>query len=175
MAERNLFVRCLLGIDAWAEELVVSLMLALLVLLLGTEVFSRFVLGKSFTWIEELCRYLFVWSSYLGMSIAVKRKEQLRILMLINMLEKFSPKLVKICFVVSELIFTAFCLIVFYSSLKLIENMSSFRQVSAALEIDVKYAYLIIPISMFLTAFRTLQSLYRDFRNGTLQYETRKD
>ena len=35
-------------------------MLALLVLLLGMEVFSRFLLGKSFSWMEELCRYLFV-------------------------------------------------------------------------------------------------------------------
>jgi TRAP-type C4-dicarboxylate transport system permease small subunit len=157
------------------EEVVVSLMLSLLVLLLGTEVFSRFILGKSFTWIEELCRYLFVWSSYLGISIAVKRKEQLRVLMLMNLLEKFSPKLVKICFVISELIFTAFCLIVLYSSVNLIENMNRFKQVSAALEIDVKYAYLIIPISMFLAAFRTLQSLFRDFRNGTLHYESRKD
>jgi TRAP-type C4-dicarboxylate transport system permease small subunit len=59
--------------------------------------------------------------------------------------------------------------------MNLIENMNRFKQVSAALEIDVKYAYFIIPISMFLAAFRTLQSLFRDFRNGTLHYESRKD
>lgn len=162
-------------LDEWAEEVVVSIFLSLLVALLGSEVFSRFILGKSYTWIEEMCRYLFVWSSYLGIAIAVKRKEQLRILMLMNLLEKFYPKLVRVCFVLSELIFTAFCLIVFYYSLNLIENMTRFKQVSAALEIDVKYAYLIIPISMALTAFRTLQSLWRDFRRGTLYYESRGD
>ena len=68
-------------LDDWAEEFCVSVMLALLVLLLGMEVFSRFLLGKSFSWMEELCRYLFVWSSYIGVAIAVKHKEQLRILM----------------------------------------------------------------------------------------------
>ena len=39
-------------LDDWAEEFCVSVMLALLVLLLGMEVFSRFLLGKSFSWME---------------------------------------------------------------------------------------------------------------------------
>ncbi|MDL2266472.1 TRAP transporter small permease [Desulfovibrio sp. OttesenSCG-928-G15] len=171
----KLVLRSLKWLDDWAEESVVSVLLSLLVLLLGTEVFSRFLLGRSFTWIEEMCRYLFVWSSYLGIAIAIKHKEQLRVLMLMNLLEKRFPQLVRACFVLSELIFTAFCAIVFYYSISLIDNMSRFKQVSAALEIDVKYAYLIIPISMFLAAFRTLQSLYRDFKNGTLRYERRED
>jgi TRAP-type C4-dicarboxylate transport system permease small subunit len=166
---------CLRWLDEWAEEMCVSIMLSVLVALLGSEVFSRFLLGKSYTWIEEMCRYLFVWSSYLGIAIAVKRKEQLRVLMFMNLLDKYAPKLVRVCFVISELILTAFCLIVLYYGISLIDNMTRFKQVSASLEIDVKYAYIIIPISMGLTAFRTLQSLYRDFCRGTLHYESRED
>ena len=55
------------------------------------------------------------------------------------------------------------------------ENMIRFKQVSAALEINVMYAYLIIPISMALTIFRTLQGLCRDIRNNTLEFESRED
>ena len=162
-------------LDEWAEEVLVSVMLSLLVILLGTEVFSRFILSKSFTWIEELCRYLFVWASYIGVAIAVKRKEQLRILMLMNVLEKYYPRFVKVCYVLSELSFTTFCCIIFYYSLQMMENMSRFKQVSASLEIDIMYAYLIIPLSMVLTAFRTLQGLYRDFKNKSLHFEARGD
>ncbi|MFR9040521.1 MAG: TRAP transporter small permease, partial [Bilophila wadsworthia] len=104
-------------LDDWAEEFVVSVMLALLVLLLGMEVFSRFLLGKSFSWMEELCRYLFVWSSYIGVAIAVKHKEQLRILMFMDVLQKRFPQLVRVLYVVSELTFTVFCALVFYYSL----------------------------------------------------------
>ena len=46
-------------------------------------------------------------------AIAVKRKEQLRILMLMDTLEKHFPRLVKVCYVVSELSFAAFCMLVF--------------------------------------------------------------
>ena len=144
-------------LDDWAEEFCVSVMLALLVLLLGMEVFSRFLLGKSFSWMEELCRYLFVWSSYIGVAIAVKHKEQLRILMFMDVLKKRFPQLVRILY------------------LGMLENMIRFKQVSAALEINVMYAYLIIPISMALTIFRTLQGLCRDIRNNTLEFESRED
>ena len=41
-------MKCLQWIDRWGEEFAVSIMLSLLILLLGTEVFSRFLLGKSF-------------------------------------------------------------------------------------------------------------------------------
>lgn len=162
-------------IDEWGEECVVSAMLSLLVLLLGMEVISRFVFSRSFSWMEELCRYLFVWSSYLGVAIAVKRKEQLRVLMLMNLLEKRFPRLVKVCYVISELSFAGFCAAIFYFSLGLMENMSRFKQVSASLEIDVRYAYMIIPISAVITGFRTIQGLVRDFRRGTLHFEGRGD
>ena len=158
-------------LDDWAEEFCVSVMLALLVLLLGMEVFSRFLLGKSFSWMEDL----FVWSSYIGVAIAVKHKEQLRILMFMDVLKKRFPQLVRILYVVSELTFTVFCALVFYYSLGMLENMLRFKQVSAALEINVMYAYLIIPISMALTIFRTLQGLCRDIRNNTLEFESRED
>ena len=112
-------------LDDWAEEFCVSVMLALLVLLLGMDLFSRFLLGKSFSWMEELCRYLFVWSSYIGVAIAVKHKEQLRILMFMDVLKKRFPQLVRILYVVSELTFTVFCALVFYYSLGM--RISSFR------------------------------------------------
>lgn len=57
----------------------------------------------------------------------------------------------------------------------MLENMIRFKQVSAALEINVMYAYLIIPISMVLTIFRMLQGLCRDIRNNMLESESRED
>lgn len=162
-------------LDEWAEEVLVSTMLAALVLFLGVTVIGRFVLAKSFPWSEEFCRYLFVWSSYLGVAIAVKRKEQLRVLMLMDLLAERYPGLVRVLYVISELIFTGFCVLVFYYSLGLMKNMMTFKQVSASMEINMIYPYTIIPISMALTAFRTLQGLYRDYRRGTLYFTGRGD
>ena len=145
-------------------------MLTLLISLLGIEVVSRFIFGRSFTAIEEVSRYLFIWSTYLGLVIAIKRKEQIRILMFVDLLEKYFPRLFRICYVVSELCFVAFCSAVFWYSLRMLAKMSQFKQVSGSLEIDVKYAYYILPVGMALAVFRTLQGLYRDYARGALRY-----
>ena len=95
--------------------------------------------------------------------------------MLMDLLEKRFPRLVKACYIVSELSFAGFCILVFYYSVGMLENMTRFKQVSASLEINVMYAYLIIPISMALTIFRVLQGLLRDIRNRTLHFQGRED
>ena len=145
--------------------------------LLGMEVFSRFLLGKSFSWMEELCRYLFVWSSYIGVAIAVKHKEQLRILMLHGCAGRSASRSLVQDTVTSFPSSRSPCSarLVFYYSINMLENMTRFKQVSASLEINVMYAYLIIPISMAVTTFRVLQGLYRDFRNHTLHFQGRGD
>lgn len=167
--------KCIKWLDEWGEEFIVSVMLAFLIGILALGVSARFLAGKSFPWVEEVCSYLFIWSSYIGIAIAVKRKEQLRVLILMDLLKKRFPTLVKVCYILSEIIFAGFCIAVFYFSLGMLENMTVFPQVSAALEIDVFYAYLIIPVSMALTAFRTLQTVYRDYKNHTLRYANAED
>ena len=161
------FIRWL---DDWFEEVFVSIMLALLIAMLGTEVFSRFVIGKSITWIEELCHYLFIWSSYIGIAVAIKRKEQIRILCLVDFMRKVCPAAVKWMYLASELSFAAFCLYVVYISKGMMDSMVMFPQVSGALEIDMIYAYAIIPASMILVAFRTFQRVWRDWKEGTMDY-----
>ena len=162
-------------LDKWGEEAFVSAMLTFLIGILAIGVFSRFLMNKSFPWVEEVCSYLFIWSSYIGIAIAVKHKEQLRVLILMDLIAKKYPAVVRACYIVSEIIFSVFCVIVFYYSLRMLENMTTFPQVSAALEIDVFYPYLIIPVSMALTAFRTLQTVYRDIKAGTLQYVSKEE
>ena len=164
-------------LDDWAEEFCVSVMLALLVLLLGMEVFSRFLLGKSFSWMEELCRVS------VRVVILYRRRHRREAQgaaahpYVHGCAEEAFPAVwCRILYVVSELTFTVFCALVFYYSLGMLENMIRFKQVSAALEINVMYAYLIIPISMAVTIVPdALQGLCRDFRNHTLDFQGRGD
>ncbi|MDR1857285.1 MAG: TRAP transporter small permease [Desulfovibrio sp.] len=162
-------------LDEWGEECFVSLMLSALILLLGVEVIMRAVFRHSFPWIDELCSYLFIWSSYIGVAIAMKRKEQLRVLCLMERVEKRFPRVGVTCYVISELTFTVFCCLVVYFSIEMLESMMQYTQVSGTLEINKIYVYLVIPISMVLTAFRTLQSLYRDYRSGNMRFKGRGD
>ena len=51
-------------IDESLEEILMVLMLAAMTLIMGCQVFSRYILGVSLSWSEEITRYLFIWSAF---------------------------------------------------------------------------------------------------------------
>ena len=48
------------------EEFLMVASLILMTLIMGIQVFSRYVLGASLSWSEELTRYIFVWAGFLS-------------------------------------------------------------------------------------------------------------
>lgn len=51
------------------EEFLMVASLILMTLIMGIQVFSRYVLGASLSWSEELTRYIFVWAGFLSVSL----------------------------------------------------------------------------------------------------------
>ena len=70
------------------EEVVLVAMFALMVAIIFIQVVMR-KLNNSLYWSEELGKFLFIWISWLGISIGEKRGEHIKITMLTD---KFSPK-----------------------------------------------------------------------------------
>jgi TRAP-type C4-dicarboxylate transport system permease small subunit len=61
------------AINSWIEYLLFGLGLTMTVVV-AVQVFFRYVLNQSLFWSEELARYLLVWLSFLGASVAYRRK-----------------------------------------------------------------------------------------------------
>ncbi len=51
-------------LDDNIEEFLMLVFLGAMTLIMGIQVFSRYVLGMSLLWSEELTRYLFIWSVF---------------------------------------------------------------------------------------------------------------
>jgi len=60
-------------INSWIEYLLFGLGFSMTVVV-AVQVFFRYVLNQSLFWSEELARYLLVWLSFLGASVAYRRK-----------------------------------------------------------------------------------------------------
>jgi TRAP-type C4-dicarboxylate transport system permease small subunit len=60
-------------INSWIEYLLFGLGFTMTVVV-AVQVFFRYVLNQSLFWSEELARYLLVWLSFLGTSVAYRRK-----------------------------------------------------------------------------------------------------
>lgn len=55
------------------EEFLLVIALAAMTIIMGIQVFSRYVLGMSLSWSEELTRYIFIWAGFLSVSYCTKR------------------------------------------------------------------------------------------------------
>jgi TRAP-type C4-dicarboxylate transport system permease small subunit len=60
-------------LNRWVEFIVVAMGMSMATIV-GIQVFSRYVLNHSLFWSEEAARYLLVWLTFLGASIAYRRK-----------------------------------------------------------------------------------------------------
>ena len=67
-------------IDKLEEILLVS-MFVLMVLIIFIQVIMRYVFNNSLSWSEELGKFLFVWLSWIGISIGERRNEHIKITM----------------------------------------------------------------------------------------------
>lgn len=60
--------RAFVGANRWALVLLLGTMAALVI----TNVISRYAFGKSFTWVEEVTRYMMVWAAFIGAGPALR-------------------------------------------------------------------------------------------------------
>jgi len=58
-------------------EVTAGLLIGVITVLVSVQVFARYVLNNTPPWSEELCRYLFVWASFLGACVATERAAHL--------------------------------------------------------------------------------------------------
>lgn len=56
-----------------------ALLIALIAVIMGLQVFFRYVLNDSLIWAEEVCRYGLIWTSFLFAGVAFQRGEMVAI------------------------------------------------------------------------------------------------
>ena len=121
---------------------------ALLVLDVLFQVFSRYILGTSFTWTEEFARFALIWMTILGASYLNAKREHLSMDFLYD---KFSEKNQRKASILIETLVFLFALIVMViGGLNLVYTTLHLEQLSGTLRIPLGYVYAILPFSGFL-------------------------
>jgi len=98
-------------------ENILWVLLSMAVIIVILQIFSRYVLGNSFTWTEQAARYLFIWMVMLGTPVLFHKK----IFLAFDMIHTALPSLWQ--FIVNVLIklsCMAFSVYYFYNSLQLV-------------------------------------------------------
>ncbi|MBF7095634.1 TRAP transporter small permease [Alkalibacter mobilis] len=125
------------------------------------QVVFRYVVGSSLTWSEELGRYIFVWMSFLGMTVAMKKGSHVALDVLVQYLKGVSQKTLM---VLNNLLVGFFGSVLFYSGYKLVSL--GVGQKSPTLGIPMQYLYTVIPVSGIILVYFVISQTLQMFAKG---------
>ncbi|MDO5968606.1 TRAP transporter small permease [Flavivirga aquimarina] len=129
-------------------ELFLVVIFALLVIDVLWQVFSRYILNRSFSWTEELARFSLIWLSILGAAYLNAKREHLSMDFLYR---KFNPSTKKKVSIFIEACIFVFALVVMViGGINLVYTTLHLEQLSGTLRIPLGYIYSILPLSGLL-------------------------
>ncbi|HUH58942.1 MAG TPA: TRAP transporter small permease [Candidimonas sp.] len=143
-------------IDQHLEEALMVLLLSLMSILIGTQVFMRYVLNDSLAWSEELARYCFIWATYIGVACGVKRNAHICVEAVVH---KFSPVYQRYAAIFSHLLFIVFSIMVMKEGYALTVKIFMFGQKSSAMGLPMGWIYMAPTVGFGLVILRLLQRI----------------
>jgi TRAP-type C4-dicarboxylate transport system permease small subunit len=126
-------------------------------------VFSRYVLARTFTWYDEIARLLFVWITFLGAGVGVKRGVHFRLHLLVD---RFPRALQRATVIFGVLVVMGFGWILIQQGWKLVE-LGQFQQ-TPVMGLSKQYIYLAVPVGGALVILFSLGPLWRALRGAPL-------
>ncbi len=121
---------------------------ALLVLDVLFQVFSRYLLGRSFTWTEEFARFALIWMTILGAAYLNAKKEHLSMDFLYEKMSVANKR--KTSILIEVFIFLFALIVMVIGGLNLVYTTLHLEQLSGTLRIPLGYVYAVLPFSGFL-------------------------
>lgn len=146
--------------------ILISLTIIMFVIV-GSNVFSRFVLNSSLGWADELSRFIFIWISFLGAVFAYGTDDHVGLNFVIAKIP--SAKIQNIVNIISDvLIMSVLAIITYYGYIV----ATSATNVSPALYIPMTLVYSVVPVSGLIMM---IINLFKIKKHIKLFAEGRKD
>ena len=149
-------------LDDNLEEALLIALLVMMTLLMGLQVFSRYILNASLSWSEELTRYLFIWSGFLSISYCIKKWISIKIDQVILMFPK--PVYVVAQLVLNVILFALFAFLAWHALTYLQMSIAS-AQKSPALGLPMPFVQAAPLVGFTLAAIRALQQIVLEIGN----------
>lgn len=143
------------------EEIILVILFIILVAVIFLQVITRYVFNNSLSWTEALGRYIFVWLSWMGVSLGARKGEHIKIT---AFTDRFSFKKAQFFNILSEILVIAICGITIYYGVVLCDMLLGMNSQDAALHINPVVGYAAVPVGCGLQVFRSIQSILKSCR-----------
>ena len=152
----------IVGIINQIEDVFLVTMFAGMVAIIFSQVIMRYVFNNSLSWSEELGKFIFVWISWIGISIGHRRQEHIKITMLVD---KLPPRLLKGAEAIVELMLIIICGITLYYGVMMIQIQIKIPY--AGIKISTAWGYLAVVLGCGLMSLRAVVYFFQAL-SGTL-------
>jgi TRAP-type C4-dicarboxylate transport system permease small subunit len=150
----NVLDRILTFFEEWT--LFLSVMVALVALFFN--VVLRYGFNYTLAWSEELVREVIIYTTFIGLGVAIKNKSMIKIDALVQLVPRLKLPLTYF----SHIVTIIFSLMMLYFGWKLCVLQAATFQKTIILEIPLQYLYAFIPIMGFTMLVRTIQVMYQE-------------
>lgn len=162
-------MKVLRWLDAHFEEFILCVILCVIAIVMFIQIILRNVFNSSLAWSDELCRYLFIWMGGLGVAFATKNESHLRM----DVLPVLVPALKKPLQVMCDIVLVVIGVMLLRGSIPFFQSLAKTHQVSAAMQIPMKWVYMSMAVGFSLTILRVIMKyvkllvkLLRDRKEG---------
>jgi tripartite ATP-independent transporter DctM subunit len=145
-------------------EVTAGLLIGAMTVLVTIQVFARYVLNDTPPWSEELCRYLFVWASFLGACLAMGRAAHLGVDSLVVRLP--APVRETLRHAVTALV-AMFAGMLVWQGAALVPAMATQR--SPSMGISLMYVFAAIPVAGAIMLALQVRELARGWASPSLR------
>ena len=153
-------------IAVWLDEnierylLIVTYFYITFIIVVG--VFNRFVLQSTSGWEQETARLLFIWLTWIGASLAVRKRLHIRIDFIYQYVSDRSENLL---YIFSNLVVITFCVLAFDGFIPVLETTRGFGASLVTLDLSTIYFKAAIPAGLALMTLRAIQMTIIDIQN----------
>lgn len=142
------------NIEEWTLFVIVNIALVALFV----NVVLRYGFNYTLAWSEELVRIVIIYSTFVGASVAVKRRAMIKI----DAVVQIFPKLEMILTHYSNTLMLIFASMMFYYGYKMAELQVMTNQKTIIMQIPLVYLYAIMPVMGIMVFIRTVQVMIQD-------------
>lgn len=155
MKQADLLKKLIFGYDALEEHILCASLVAT-TLIIFAQIIMRSAFNSSLTWSEELTRYIFIWQIWMGVSVAQKGKQHIKVEMLFTFIK--NKKFKDVIGIVVTLILIAFNIFLVIYGSSVVGQMIVRNNLSGAMRMPMYLVYLALPVSSAVFCLRLVGS-----------------
>lgn len=141
------------------EDICLVFMFVAMVSIIFFQVIMRYVFNNSLYWSEELGKFLFVWISWLGISIGQRRNEHIKITLLVDRLSYKGQKIMEI---IADILLILICVVTLYYAIILVQTQAKVPY--AGIKFSTSWGYLSLVLGCGFISLRLISGIINNIK-----------